>query len=132
MSRSLRSPATLQDSPLIAVIDDDESVRISVSGLVRSLGYSARTFASADEFLRSGAEPECDCIISDIQMPGTSGIELKEALVAAGSRTPVILMTAFVNAAVQARASKAGAVCFLKKPFGASELIGCLEAALPK
>lgn len=122
----------MEHSCLIAVIDDDESVRTSVSGLVRSLGYSARTFASAAEFLGSGSDAESDCIISDVQMPGISGIELKEALMAAGSRTPVILMTAFASDAVQMRAAEAGAVCFLRKPFGASELIGCLEAALLK
>lgn len=122
----------MQKSPLIAVIDDDESVRTSVSGLVRSLGYAVHAFVSADAFLAAGAAAKSDCIISDVQMPGTSGIELKEALTAAGSHTPVILMTAFINDAVRVRASDAGAVCFLTKPFGASELIGCLDAALPK
>jgi FixJ family two-component response regulator len=122
----------LEQGPLIAIIDDDESVRSSVSGLVRSLGYSARTFASAAEFLGSGAQPDSACIISDVQMPGISGIELKEALMAAGSRTPVILMTAFVSDAVMARASQAGAVCFLRKPFDAEELIRCLDAAIPE
>ncbi len=122
----------MPDNPLIAVIDDDESVRISVSGLVRSLGYSAQTFASAADFLASGMDAESACIISDVQMPGLSGIELKEALTAAGSRTPLILMTAFATDALRARASDAGAVCFLRKPFDASELIGCLNAALPE
>lgn len=115
--------------PLIAVIDDDESVRVSLEGLVRSLGHRVCSFASAEAYL--GARAACDCVISDLQMPGgMDGIELIEALAASGDATPVILITAFADAHIKARAEKAGAACCLKKPFDGAKLIDCLNAAL--
>ena len=115
----------------IAVIDDDPSMRQSLEGLLRSLGHTVRVFASADEFLASGGAPGAyGCIVSDIQMPGTSGIELQLRLKAAGNVPPLILMTAFANEAVRVRAAEAGAACFLAKPFDANRLIECIERAL--
>lgn len=116
--------------PLIAVVDDDEAVRVSLEGLVRSLGYSVRTFASAEAYLDSGCAP--DCLVSDVQMPGMSGLDLKDRLNADGVATPVILITAFADdATTRTRADQAGATCLLRKPFTADSLIGCLEKALP-
>ena len=120
----------MQKVPVIAIVDDDESVRIATRSLVRSLGFTAYTFASAEEFLRSQHVSECSCVITDVQMPGLSGVDLQSRLVAEGRDTPVILMTAFADQAVEARAMKAGAVCFLRKPFEGQMLVKCLEQAL--
>ena len=117
--------------PLIAVIDDDESIRVSLEGLVRSLGYKVCSFAAAEAYLRAEARAASDCVISDVQMPGgMDGIELIETLAASGDTTPVILITAFADAHIKARAEKAGAAGFLKKPFDGGKLIDCLHTAL--
>ena len=118
--------------PLIAVIDDDESMRNGLVTLVRSAGYAAQGFASADGFLGLGRDAWRDfaCVVTDIQMPGLSGIELKQRLSAARSPLPVIMITARDEAGLEARAHAAGAICFLKKPIEAAVLIRCLEIAL--
>jgi FixJ family two-component response regulator len=115
---------------LIAIVDDEEPVRNATKGLVRSLGYHASTFASADEFLKSERFHDTSCLITDVQMPGLSGIDLQEHLVARGHRIPIIFMTGYPNDSVRARAMKAGAVCFLHKPFSEDDFVGCIEKAL--
>ncbi len=117
-------------SPLICVIDDDDAVRVSLEGLLRSLGHRVRAFESATAFMASDARAQTDCVISDVQMPGMTGVEMKEALVAAGDKTPVILITAFADDTQRARAEKAGVTCFLPKPFTGERLIDCLNRAL--
>ena len=112
----------------VCIVDDDASVRIAVSSLVRSLGLRARLFASAEEFLAAGCVP--GLVISDVQMPGISGIELLELLRARADQVPFIVITAFLQDAVQGRAARAGAACVLGKPFRADALIGCIERAL--
>jgi FixJ family two-component response regulator len=121
---------TLSAEPLIAVIDDDLSLRTALVGLVRSLGYDARGFGSAEEFLQAGEPRAFACIISDIQMPGMSGIELKRHLAAKGCPAPVIMITARSERELEDSARAAGAFCFLKKPFEPGALIQCLEKAL--
>jgi FixJ family two-component response regulator len=116
-------------APIISVIDDDESLRTALVGLVRSLGYEAHGFGSAEEFLEGGAR-RWACIISDIQMPGMSGIDLKRHLTAQAVTTPVIMITARAEPGLKERALASGAACFLKKPFEANALIDCLERAL--
>lgn len=130
-SRHGRTETQLNDSLPIAVIDDDASMRQSLEGLLRSLGHSVRLFASADEFIARGG-PACSyaCIVSDVMMPGTSGIELQRRLKAEGNAPPLILMTAFATEAARAQAMQAGAACFLAKPFDADRLIECIENAL--
>jgi FixJ family two-component response regulator len=120
----------LQKVPVIAIVDDDESVRTATRSLVRSLGFTAYTFASAEEFLQSQHVAKCSCVITDVQMPGLSGVDLQSRLAAEGRDTPIIFMTAFADQAVKARAMKAGAVCFLSKPFEGQKLVKCLEEAL--
>lgn len=120
----------LTASPLICVVDDDDSVRVSLEGLLRSLGHRVETFDSAAAFLSSEARGAADCVISDLQMPDMTGIEMKEALVAGGSETPVILITAFADEAQKRRAEQAGVTCFLPKPFAGKTLIDCLNRAL--
>ncbi len=114
--------------PRITIIDDDDSLRTALAGLVRSLGYHASEFASAEDFLASTGNS--DCIVTDIQMPGLSGIELKHELTRKGDETPVIMITARGDAGLEQRARASGASCFLKKPFETSELVTCIESAL--
>jgi FixJ family two-component response regulator len=116
--------------PVIAIVDDDESVRVAVSGMVESFGYSVGSFESADEFLRSDRVDGTSCLILDVQMPGTSGLELHNRLMSSGHRIPTIFVTAYPDARVRERALRAGAVCFLPKPFARDELFGCINAAL--
>jgi FixJ family two-component response regulator len=114
---------------MISIVDDDESVRESTKALVRSLGYSARTFSSAEEFLDSNPD-DTNCLILDIQMKGLSGVELLERLIAQGRRTPVIFVTAFPDERVRDHVLDAGAVGFLRKPVSDEKLIRCLDTAL--
>ncbi|MBP0495176.1 response regulator transcription factor [Pararoseomonas indoligenes] len=116
--------------PLIAVVDDDEGMRRSLDGLVRSLGYRVATFSSAEAFLSSAERDGSACVISDVQMPGMSGVELTEAISASGACTPVILISAFLDDRVTAQARAAGVRCFLRKPFDGDRLISCLDSAL--
>jgi FixJ family two-component response regulator len=115
---------------LIAVIDDDEPFRTALVESLCSLGYRACEFASAEEFLAASGESSCDCVITDIHMPGMSGLDLQRLLMARDWRTPVIMITARGDPGLEARVAASGAVCLLKKPFGADALIGCLERAL--
>lgn len=116
--------------PLISIIDDDLSMRSAVVALVRSAGYGANGFASAEEFLGSGNARKLACIITDIHMPGMTGIELKHHLTAHQYSVPVIMITARTDPGLEAKALASGAVCFLRKPFEGDELIACLERAL--
>lgn len=115
---------------MIAIVDDNESVREATKGLVRSLGYSATTFASAEAFLHSKWINDARCVISDVQMPGLSGVDLQSRLIAQGNRTPIIFVSAFSDERTRARALKAGAIGFLSKPFNEERLIEYLHAAL--
>jgi FixJ family two-component response regulator len=117
---------------LISIIDDDESLRSALVGLVRSLGHRASGFACAEDFLSGGEPGQSAVIVTDIQMPGLSGIELKERLSAQGCVAPVIMITARSEPGLQERALASGALCVLKKPFAAEALIECLERALAK
>ena len=115
---------------VVSIIDDDASVRGAIVALVRSAGYEARGFASAVEFLASGAAESSACIITDIQMPGMSGIELKGHLETSRLLVPVIMITARHDPGLEEAAKASGAACFLRKPFDANVLIACLEDAL--
>jgi FixJ family two-component response regulator len=120
----------LSNPPVISIIDDDGSVRAATYNLVRSLGYVVHTFASAGEFLRSPHLNDTSCVIADVRMPAMSGLELQAHLLAEGHRLPFIFITAFAAENVRAQALKAGASCFLTKPFTGEALSGCLDAAL--
>jgi FixJ family two-component response regulator len=128
---SLRQGAALlARKAMIAIVDDDSSVREAATTLVRSLGYATATFASAEEFLKSGHLPDTTCLITDVQMPGMSGVDLQDHLMANGNSTPVIFVTAYPEASLRARALNAGAFGFLSKPFSEESLIECLDRAL--
>lgn len=115
--------------PQVSIIDDDESLRGALVSLVRSFGYDAQGFDSAEQFLAAGGASGCDCIVTDIHMPGLSGIELKQQLTLADDTTPVIMITARSEPALRERARESGALCLLTKPFEANELIACIEQA---
>jgi FixJ family two-component response regulator len=117
-------------APLISIVDDDESIREATKGLVRSLGYKAATFASAEEFLQSDNLDNTSCLITDVQMPGLSGLELQRRLIAQGTNMPTIFITAFPEEATRSSALKAGAVGYLGKPFSEESLLKCLDTAL--
>ena len=120
----------MKNIPMIAIVDDDEIVREATQSLMRSLGYHASTFASADEFLKSDQAHETSCLITDVQMPGLSGIDLQDRLIARGHRIPIIFITGYPDDSVRARAMKAGAVAFLSKPYNHEHLLGYLDEAL--
>src|SRR5882757_7885573 len=115
---------------MISIVDDDESFRDATGRLVKSVGYAAHTFASAEDFLESGRVDDTACLILDVNMPGISGIALQNHLHAQGNLTPVIFVSAAAEAAIQAQALKAGAVGFLNKPFKQECLINHLDTAL--
>jgi FixJ family two-component response regulator len=116
--------------PLIAIVDDDESMRDTTKDLFESAGFSAVTFTSAAELLRSRQLHEIACLIADMRMPQMTGLELHQRLVAAGRAVPTILITAYPDERVQAYAVKANIVCYFAKPFLADELLACVCAAL--
>ena len=113
----------------IAVIDDDESFRVALIESLQSLGYDASGFVSAEQFVAGGGEGSSDCVITDIQMPGMSGFDLKKLLVARGSAIPVIMITARAGVDLEVKAAASGALCLLRKPFETDALIDCLERA---
>jgi FixJ family two-component response regulator len=115
---------------MISIVDDDKSVREAAKMLIRSLGHTAATFASAEEFLESGQLRDTACVITDMQMPGMSGVDLQYHLAANGHSTPVIVITAYPEEEIRERALNGGAFGFLSKPFSEESLIACLDKAL--
>jgi FixJ family two-component response regulator len=119
-----------EPQPMVFVIDDDEAILEALQSLIRSVGLSVKTFASAEEFLRSGHNQETRCLILDVQMPGMSGLELQRQLAAAGSLLPIIFITAHGDEEARARALAGGAVAFLHKPFSEEALLRAIQATL--
>jgi FixJ family two-component response regulator len=115
---------------LISVIDDDESFRVATDSLLRARGYVVHTFASAAEFLGSPLLDAISCVVTDVQMPDISGLQLQILLRDQGRTVPIIFITAFPEESARVRAMREGAVCFLSKASKASALIRCIEAAL--
>jgi FixJ family two-component response regulator len=116
--------------PVISIVDDDESVREAIESLMKSVGYIAKVFPSAGEFLRSGHLADTGCLILDVQMPGMSGLELQSRLVASKSRIPIVFISAHSDAEARARALEAGAVGFLQKPFSEDALLSAINTSL--
>jgi FixJ family two-component response regulator len=115
---------------MISIVDDDAAVREAARTLLRSMGYAAVAFASAEEFLQSGRLSETACLITDVQMPGMSGIDLQRHLAAIGAALPMIFVTAYPDERARAHALAAGAFGYLPKPFSEESLIACLDRAL--
>ena len=114
---------------MIAIVDDDEAVRVAMKSLVRSVGHHASTFASVQEFLKCKQFSNTSCIVTDLQMPGLSGLDLQDLLIARGHRFPIIFLTAYPDEDVRIRAMKAGAIGFLRKPCSDEHLLGYLNKA---
>jgi FixJ family two-component response regulator len=115
---------------VISVVDDDESVREGVVDLLRTLDFSAHSFASAEEFLGSDQLSSTSCLIADMQLPGMTGLELYDRLVTSGFAIPTLLITAFPDESVQERALQAGVMSYLIKPFPADDFVDFIRLAL--
>lgn len=124
--KAMRMP----DYPLIAIVDDDEAVRIATGSLLRSFGYRTRVFASATEFLAAGMDRQAACLITDVRMPGMDGMELQQTLIARNCAIPILFMSAYSSDTVRQRVLAAGAACLLEKPFDSEVIIRHLRDAL--
>ena len=115
---------------LISIVDDDDALRISLVSLIRSVGFRALSFTSAEAFLSSPQARESDCLLLDVRMPGMNGLELQRQLVAANWRLPIIFITSHAADDARVAALAAGAAGYLYKPFRDAELLNVMEAAL--
>ena len=120
----------MQTTPVVSIVDDDRAVRSALASLVRSLGLDAHLFASAEAFLASGEASVTACLVSDIRMPGMSGVELQEQLIADGVNPPTIFITAYATPAVAAKTATNGALVLLPKPFLARDMTHWLSVAI--
>jgi FixJ family two-component response regulator len=120
--------AQIPEDRLVAIVDDDASVRQSACRLIRSFGYRAEAFGSAEEFLDSGRAKNTACLILDVRMPRIDGLELQRRL--AGSAIPTLFITARASEDEERRALRAGAVAFLRKPVDKAALLDVLRAVL--
>jgi len=118
------------DKPIVFVVDDDESVCKALRRLMKSAGYSVRTFTSANDFLNQGCQSLPGCLILDVRMPGMGGFELQERLAESGSKMPIIFMSAHEDISTREQGLRAGAIAFLKKPFEDYVLIEKVDLAL--
>jgi FixJ family two-component response regulator len=126
----LSAMATTENIKVVAIVDDDEAVRVALEGLLKSSGLTARAFGSAEEFIESCQQFQAACLIADIRMPGMSGLELQAKLNAEGCRIPIVFITAHGDAKMRMQALRAGAVEFLAKPFDDEALLESVRAAL--
>jgi FixJ family two-component response regulator len=125
----LRVPGEL---PLTAIVDDDDSMREAIKGLLRSLGLAVEVFASPNEFLKSADLDRIACLVADVNMPGMSGLDLYRHLIASGRSIPTILITAYGDERIRERALEAGVLGYLKKPFAEDDLLAHIRSALSK
>jgi FixJ family two-component response regulator len=128
----LAKAVRLSKAPIVAIVDDDEAVREALSDLLLVLDLSCRTFDRAEAFMAEFVPGKFDCLITDVSMPGRSGIELLQRLRSLGSSLPVIVITADTNPATRSRAMKSGAHAFLTKPVNSDTLFQHLQSALSR
>ncbi|HEY0377002.1 MAG TPA: response regulator [Pyrinomonadaceae bacterium] len=121
---------TTEKRPFISVVDDDESVRKTVSRIMRAGGLEVLTYGSAEEFLANWGRAKSACLILDVNLPGISGVDLQEHLNQSDSRTPIIFISADADEPTRKRAVRAGAVEFLTKPFSAASLLDAVRSTL--
>jgi FixJ family two-component response regulator len=121
---------TQEKTKLVAIVDDDDSMRSALEGLLHSAEFPSQSFASAEEFLQSGQQHQIACLIADIRMPGMSGLELQAQLNAERCRIPIIFITAHGDEKMRMQALRAGAVEFMAKPFDDGALLDSVRAAL--
>ena len=126
-----RQESGTADRPLVAVVDDDQSVRESLPDLLREFGFSARAFSSGEEYLQSDAVRQSKCLVLDIAMPGMNGLDLQRELARRGLAIPIIFITGHKDDELRARALAQGAAGFLHKPFSDMALLEALRSALP-
>ena len=117
------------ERPLVSVVDDDESVRESLPGLLKEFGFAARAFSSGQAFLSSDSVDETRCLILDIAMPGMSGLDLQQELKRRGQSIPIIFITGQKDEDIRKQAAQQGAVKFLYKPFSDTALLDAVNAA---
>lgn len=122
----------MPNAPLVAIVDDDESIRQTTKDLLESAGFAAASFSSAESFLRSRQLKRFRCMIVDMRMPGMTGIELHQRLVASKRAMPTILISAYLDDRVEAQALQTSVVCCLAKPFAPEELLACVRTALTR
>ena len=120
----------MSEGPLIVIVDDDKSVRNATHDLLKSAGFSTATFENAESFLGSRVRGRAACLVADMRMPGMTGLELYQALVASGHGIPTVIVTAHPEEQTQAR--EAGITCYLIKPFTPDELLECVRESLAK
>jgi FixJ family two-component response regulator len=128
--RNMSGDAKIFEKSIVCVVDDDFSVRDSTQRLIRSFGFRAKAFASAEEFENAGNLDEAACLILDVQMPGMSGIQLQRQLASRRREIPIIFITAYEDDVVRAQAIREGAVAFLIKPFSEEVLLDAIHTAL--
>ena len=126
----LSTMATNGNKKLVVIVDDDDLMRTALQGMLKAVGWPAQAFASAEEFLQSGQQHQTSCLITDIRMPGMSGLELQAQLNAEHCKIPTIFITAHGDAKMRMQALRAGAVEFLAKPFDDEALLESVRAAL--
>lgn len=120
----------MAETVAIAVIDDDDSFRVALAESLSTFGFDVCGYASAEDFISANGPSSCHLAVTDVHMPGMSGLDLARHLAASGYKIPTILITARSEASLEARAAAAGVAHFLKKPFEIGELIKCIEGAL--
>ena len=118
--------------PLVAIVDDDKSIRNGTRDLLKAAGFSTAVFEDAESFLATANRATVACLVADIRMPGMSGLELHQVLVASGHGIPTVIITAHPEELTQARAREAGITCYLSKPFAPDDLLRCVGEALAK
>jgi FixJ family two-component response regulator len=119
-----------EDDALIAIVDDEASLREATESLLKSIGFAAETFASAEEFLRSGCGLRASCVVLDVRLPGISGLDLQRYLASLRHPIPIVFMSAHADGRIEAEALDAGASAFLRKPFVGDDLIGAIRKGL--
>jgi FixJ family two-component response regulator len=122
----------MREQPLIAIVDDDASIRTAATDLFMAEGFIAAAFEDAESFLASPMRAEAACVVTDMRMPGMSGLELHRRIVASNQAIPTVLITAHEEDLTQARAREAGIVCYLTKPFSPDELVACVREAVAR
>ena len=120
----------MSETPVIAIVDDDQSVREGAMELIKSMGFNVEAFERAEEFLRSSRLNTTSCLITDVRMPGMNGLELYDRLIALGKSIPTIVITAFPQDTDRIRALRAGVACYLPKPVDENALARCITLAL--
>jgi FixJ family two-component response regulator len=120
----------MPEGSLIAVVDDDRSIRNATQDLLNAAGYSTLTFENAKNFLGSSVRANVACLVADMRMPGMTGLELHEFLAASGTEIPTVIITAHPEELTHDRAREAGITCFLTKPFTPDELLDCVRKAI--